>query len=407
MPATQKRTIFISHSSLNAKVTKELYASLTSRFQLDCWMDNFDLQGNLGTFSAQIVNALRSSSLLVLVDSTAARASDYVRREIQLAKDLQIPIRRCSIHEDQPALLRKLRIQWLAMNIQLRLARGFLLAALSLILLLAALAAVIFVLGTQVVPVFAQTGRDLPNIFRPTPTFTAIASPSDPRLAAPFHFKPDTILLQDDFNNPGAENSANDPILPYWGAPRDPNVKIGQKNGSLVMFFPAECLNEKMINACQLNLDSNVLNAKAIEYFGLRAHTLERTYLLGITVSLSIYDPANSRAGFGWYFTDRAMAFFHSIPALPEKDSFASVPIDMGWHAYEILRDPLKFTYYYYIDGQLVDTYTPVHASEWNQAPLQLMIYAIGNKYSDPTGKGVTDTQFEIDELVVGGFKSR
>ena len=42
-------------------------------------MDNFDLHTEIGsTFSAQIVNALRSASLLVLVDLPAARASDYV-----------------------------------------------------------------------------------------------------------------------------------------------------------------------------------------------------------------------------------------------------------------------------------------------------------------------------------------
>jgi len=407
MPVSPQRNIFISHSSLNAKVTQELYASLTARFHLACWMDNFDLQGNLGTFSAQIVNALRGSSLLVLVDSTAARASDYVRREIQLAKDLQIPIRRCSIDEDQPALFRKLRIHWLALNIQLRLARGFLLAALSLILLLAALATVIFVLGTRVVPVMAKVVRDLPGATLPTPTFTAVPTLTDPKLAAPFHFKPDTILIQDDFNTPGAENSISDPFLPNLGAPRDPNVRIGQQNGSLVMFFPAECLDGKMVNDCLLNLDSNILESKVIEYFGMRARTLERTYLLGISVSLSINDPANSRAGFGWYFTDHGMAFFHSIEDLPEKNLYAFVPINLGWHAYEILRDPNNPTFYYYIDGQLVDTYNPRHAREWDQAPLQLMIYSIGIKSINPSSNALTDTQFEIDELVVGGFKSR
>jgi hypothetical protein len=105
--------------------------------------------------------------------------------------------------------------------------------------------------------------------------------------------------------------------------------------------------------------------------------------------------------------TDRAMAFFHSIQALPEKDSYVYIPIDLGWHAYEILRDPQKYAYYYYIDGQLVDTYTPVHGSEWNQAPLQLSIFSIGNKVADLNGNERIDTQFEIDELVVGGFTSR
>ena len=406
MPASPKRNVFISHSSLNAKVTQELYAALTGRFQLTCWLDNFDLKGNLGTFSAQIVDALRGSGLLVLVDSVAGRSSDYVRREIQLAKDLQIPIRRCSIDEDQPALFRKIRIQWLAMNIQLRLAKGFLLAALSLVVLLVSMAAVIFVLGTQVVPVFAQGGGNLPDPFHPKPTSTPVPTPSDPKLAAPFHFKPDTILLQDDFEAAVAGNSFNDPNLPYYSAPHDPNFKLSPQNGSLVMDFPAECLDGKMVNECQLLLDSNILDAKAIEYFGLRARTTERTYLRGISVSLSINDPFTSLAGFGWYFNDNAIAFFHSIPALPEKNLYSAVQIDMGWHAYEILRDPNNPTLYYYIDGQLVDTYNPVHAREWDMAPVQLIIYSIGSKTLNPSSSALTDTRFEIDELVVGGFKN-
>jgi hypothetical protein len=407
MPTPPKQTIFISHSSMNGKVTEELYHALTGRFRLDCWMDNFDLHTDRGPFSAQIVNALRVSSMLVLVDSPAARASDYVTREMQAAKDLQKPIQRCSIAEDQPALLRKLKIGWLALTIQLRLARGFVFAALSLFLLLAVLAGGIFWLGTRVVPVMAQSVHDLPGAFRPTPTITAVPTPSDPKVAASFHFKPNSVILQDDFLNPAIQNSFSDPMFPNPDTPRDPNVKISQQNGSLVMFFPGECMDKKLIDDCDLRLYSNVLDAKAIQYFGLRARTTERTYLRGIMVSLSVSEPSSSGTGFGWYLTDRAMAFFHSIQDLPEKDSFAFVPIDMGWHAYEILRDPQKFSYYYYIDGQLVDTYTPVHGSEWDQAPLQLSIYSIGNKVAELNGNERIDTQFEIDELVMGGFTSR
>jgi hypothetical protein len=407
MPASKKQTIFISHSSMNGKVTEELYHALTGRFRLDCWMDNFDLHTDGSPFSAQIIKALRVASILVLVDSPAARASDYVSREVQAAKDLQKPIQRCSITEDQPALLRKLKIEWLALAIQVRLARGFVFAALSLIVLLAALAGGIFLLGTRVVPVMAQSVRDLPGAFRPTPTITAVPTPSDPNVAAPFHLKPDTILLQDGFDNPSSASGFSDPILTYYSTPRDPNVKISQQNGSLVMFFPGECLDGKIINDCILRLDSPVLDARSMQYLGLRARTIERTYLRGIMVSLSVNEPSSSGTGFGWYLTDRAMAFFHSIQALPEKDSFAYVPIDTGWHAYEILRDPQKYAYYYYIDGQLVNTYTPVHGSEWEQAPLQLSIYSIGNKVADLNGKERIDTRFEIDEIVVGGFKSR
>ena len=403
MPASQKQNIFISHSSLNKGVTDELYQALTERFHLTCWLDNFDLHTEGGPFSAQIVDALRSSKLLVQVDSPAARLSDYVKREVQAAKDLQIPVQRCSIDEQQPGWLRKIKIQWLALNIQVRLARGFMFASLTLFLLLAALAAGIFLLGTRVIPVLASANlRDLPAAFQPTPTSTAIPTPSDPKIAAPFHFKPDTALLQDDFNDPAFENNFNKQTFDYNIDPLDPQVKVSQQNGSLVIYFPAECLTEEKRWDCELEMDSRVLDASAIQYFGFRARTVDRTSLRGLSVSISINEPNRSRAGFGWNFTEHAMAFFRSIPALPEKDLYAYVSIDLGWHAYEVLRDPQNSTFQYYIDGQLVDTFTPVHAREWDQAPLRLIIYSLNGW--NVSGGAQTGTQFEMDELVVGGF---
>ena len=104
------------------------------------------------------------------------------------------------------------------------------------------------------------------------------------------------------------------------------------------------------------------------------------------------------------HFTDYAMAYFRSIPALPEKDLYAYVPINMGWHAYEILRDPQKPTFYYYLDGQLVDTYNPVHAREWDQAPLQLVIYSWKGFFEH--GGELAGTRFELDQFIIGGFKN-
>ena len=408
MPASQKQPIFISHSSLNKGVTDELYRDLTDRFHLACWLDNFDLHTDGGSFSAQIVDALRSAKLLVLVDSPAARASDYVLREIQTARDLQVPVYRCSIDEEQLYFFRKLKIQWLALNIQVRLTRGFMFAALTLFLLLAAIVALIFLFGTRVVPVLAHADlRNLPAAFRPTPTASAIPTPSDPKIVAPFHFKPDTVLLEDDFNDPDFENSNNTQTLTNNLIPVDTQLKISQQNGSLVIFSPIECLDGERINDCQLMLESKILDANAIQYFGFRARTVTGTFLRDVSVSLSVDDPNRSRAGFGWDFTDRAMAFFHSIPALPEENLYAYITIDSGWHAYEILRDPQKSADYYYIDGQLVNVYSPVHAREWDQAPLRLMIYSTGNKLKDPTGRAEIDTQFEIDEFVLGGFNNR
>jgi len=405
MPATSKRTIFINHASQNQAVTEELYQALTQRYHLSCWMDAFDLHTDKGPFSEQIVKALRSASMLVVVDSPAARNSDYVTREVQLGKDLQLSIRRCSIDERLPVWRRKLRIQRLALGIQLRQARSFMVAALVLFLLLAVLAVGVFLLGTQVYPALAQAGRDLPAAFWPTPTQTAIPAIADAKLAAPFHFKPDTVILQDDFDNPAFDNKINDQTMTYNIAPRDPQVKVGQQNGSLVISFPTDCLTKEKTWDCELELDSKILDANAIQYFGLRARTVERTSMRDVSVSISINEPQRSRAGFGWDFADQAMAFFRSIPALPEKELYAYIKIDPGWHAYEIVRDGQTARFDYFVDGQLVATDTPVHAQDWNQAPLRLIIYSFSAV--NESGGEKTATRFEMDQVIIGGFKNR
>jgi hypothetical protein len=400
MAAPEKQTVFISHSSVNKKVTDELYQSLTVRFHLACWLDNFDLHTEDGPFSAQIIKALRGSSLLVLVDSPAARCSAYVQREVQTARDLQMPVKRCSISEDQAPWLRKIKIQWLALNIQLQIAKGFVIAALTLFLLLAT---GIFLVGTRVAPaVVSAIQRELPLAYLPTQTSIEVPIPSDPKIAAPFHFKPDTFLFQDDFDNPVYENSFNDQTLGFDIPPKEPQIKVGQQKGSLVMFSPVICLSEVKRWDCEVELDSRVMEASELQYFGFRARTVARTSLRGISVSISINEPMRSRAGFGWNFTDHAMAYFRSIPALPEKELYAYVTIDTGWHAYEILRDLQTPAYYYYIDGQLVDVYSPLHARQWDQAPLRLIIYS--QKVINESAGLETDSNFELDELVIGGF---
>jgi hypothetical protein len=408
MSATQKKIIFISHSSLNQSVTNELYQSLTGRYQLATWMDAFDLHTDQGPFSAEIVNALRASNLLVLVDSPAARDSDYVARETQLGRDMQLPVYRCSIDEQQPALLRKIQIHWLAWRIRLRLVRGFLISALFLFLLLAALLAGTYLLARPVIlSLAAPAAPALPAAYRPSATFTAtvVPTPSNPKLAAPFHFKPDTILLQDGFDDPAFENSFNPQTMHYDLVVRDAHAKVGQQNGSFVINFPVECQTVAKQWDCEEELDSNVLEAGAIQYFGFRARTLERTPLRGVSVSISVNGPNRSRAGFGWDFTDHAMAFFRSIPALAEKDLYAYVTIDLGWHAYEIVRNTQNARVDYYVDGQLVGTYTPLHARDWDQAPLRLIIYSLKGLFDKSESQ--TGTRFEMDEFIIGGFKSR
>jgi len=405
MPATPKRIIFISHASQDQAVTQELYQALTEKYHLTCWMDAFNLHTDKGPFSEQIVKALRSSNLLVVVDSAAARNSDYVNREIQLGKDLQLPIQHCSIDKNLPTRRRNIRIQSVALGIQLRLARPFILAASLLVLLLGVMLVGIFWLGNRVVYALPLPGIDLPGVFWSTPTYRVTTGPSDPKFEAPFHFRPDSILLQDDFENPVFENKINNQTMTFDIAPRYTQVQVGQQNGSLVFSFPADCLTIEKTWDCELELDSKILDANAISYFGLRARMVNRTSLRDISVSISINEPQRSRAGFGWDFTDRSMAFFRSIPTLPEKDLYAYVRIDPGWHAYEIVRNSQPARYDYYVDGQLVATFSPVHALDWNQAPLRLIIYSL--TALNENGGDKTATRFEIDQVVIGGFKSK
>jgi hypothetical protein len=182
---------------------------------------------------------------------------------------------------------------------------------------------------------------------------------------------------------------------------------VGQQKGSLNILIPAGCFSDKRFWDCELKLTSAILDPSKLQYFGIRARTLSRTELKEVAVYMGVDGPGDWRSGFGWTFTDQALAFFQSIPELPEKEFTAPIAVDMNWHAYEILRDPLNGNYSYYVDGQLVGTFTPEHAMEWKQAPLQFTIYSMNGKGNDPAGTGINDTQFELDEVVIGGFANR
>ena len=61
----------------------------------------------------------------------------------------------------------------------------------------------------------------------------------------------------------------------------------------------------------------------------------------------------------------------------------------------------------YYMDGQLLDTYTIEHPDNWNDAPLRFISYAIvgggGESINEYRDRPLTDT--EIDQLIIGGFQ--
>jgi hypothetical protein len=64
---------------------------------------------------------------------------------------------------------------------------------------------------------------------------------------------------------------------------------------------------------------------------------------------------------------------------------------------------PAQFDYH--VDGQSVATFTPVHFQDWNQAPLGLIIYSLSEQ--NKIGGEKTATRYEMDEVIVGGFKSQ
>ena len=405
MPAKSPQTVFISHSSRDRQVTEELYQALKKRGDLDCWMDNYDLNAEGGAFPAQIVSALQRAGALALVDTPASRASDYVQRELQTARDLQIPVLRYRVKEPQPAWQTRLAIGWLRLRLQVQLQRGFLSAAGVLALLLIALALVLYVFGTQVAPrINPDSLRDLPAAFRPTPTPTATPDPADPAVAAPFHFRPAALTFQEEFNDPAYENKVNEQELSFSFQSDRSLATISQRAGSLVLNAPLECLDSKNFDNCRLMLYSQEQPIGKIQYLGMRIRVQQGTYMRDVMVGLFTTLPNEMVVGFGWDLTDKAMAFFQSPPDAPEKAYDTLVQIGHGWHAYEILRDPQQSRLYYYVDGQLVGSYTPVHGSAWAEARLPWSMYTYLNKLSDPTGVAEIPTHVEIDEVLVGSF---
>lgn len=403
MPVSNKKHIFISHASLNNDVSEALYDRLTRQNKLACWIDIKDIHPDQGAFTEQIANAIYNANMLILVDTPEAKESDYVVRELQLAKDRRLPVYHYQPARERSPFWLNLYIRQLVLKLQLRMFSPIITAGLLLLLLLVALALVIFYMGTRVVPVIANSeSRQLPTAIFPTPTLTAIPIPSDPKVAAPFHFKTDFSLLYDDFNDQNFEGSFNPKVFHFNITPNDKRVIIAQQNGSLDMFFPSDCLREEIRFDCEVQLNSDLLDMKKLQYFGFRARNKSRTLLRGVSVSVSYDIPDRSRAGFGWNFNDYAMAFFRTIPAIPEKELYAYVNVDTNWHAYEILRDIEESTYYYYVDGQLVDQYTLAHPQEWEQAPLQLIIYSLKANINNIEN---VDTDFQLDEVNIGGFK--
>jgi hypothetical protein len=404
-PKPPRSTVFISHSSRDRTLADGLYQALTRWGDLECWMDNFDLSPEAGSFPEQIVAALQSSGALVLVDRFAARQSDYVRRELQTAGDLQIPVVRCRLDAALPPSRVRLSHSWLRLRVLMQLRRRSLGAAGLLAVLLIALAVVLFIFGTQVVPALARADlRNLPAAFRPTATTTPTPDPSLPEVAAPFHFRPSSLIYDAAFTDVAFDGRLDEGKLYSNSQPRVDLLTITQHNGLLAIDFPSTCPDWSVWWECRLWLTSPSFAQKGMEYFGVRARLNLGNFMRGIAVALANNLPDENLVGYGWYFTDRVMAFQHSPPELPEPDFNTLVTLDNHWHAYEILRDPQTFTWYYYIDGQLVGSHTPDNGAAWNIANLRVTIISLTTKLNDPNGTQTIETNFEIERILVGSF---
>lgn len=88
------KEVFISHSSEDHAVARKVYEFLKSE-GLDCFMDDYDLRPG-DEFVTKIPEAIRGSSVVVLIFSTNSDNSSDVTKELELArtgKKLIIPFR--------------------------------------------------------------------------------------------------------------------------------------------------------------------------------------------------------------------------------------------------------------------------------------------------------------------------
>ena len=87
-------SVFISHASQDRRIAESLCAALESR-GFRCWLASRDVAGG-ANFAAEIVRAIRSAKVMLLVFTTHANNSDEIKKDLVLASQnrlIVIPLR--------------------------------------------------------------------------------------------------------------------------------------------------------------------------------------------------------------------------------------------------------------------------------------------------------------------------
>lgn len=389
--------VFISYASKDQEQANALYSVLTgSRNGFACWMDKQKIKFDKRAFQEQIVQGIQQASCIVLVDTRESQKSEYVKMELATAEMYKVPIVRYKASQTKWKFLNQLRLRWAIQRVQFRATQPVWFTLLGLLLLMGAMIVSVLFLGTE-------TARAAER-YLPEAMFASVVREDekevDPSIAAPFYFVPDYAQILDDFNEDISFNQRSDYY--YDISPRGAEVEIDQDGGALYLFYPDWCADGDLMWECETEIRGKKIRWDYLQYFGFRARSVAYSDEQDISISIS---PQRRGYGFGWSFSDHATPFFHANSTFPEEDFYAYVALDHNWHTYEILLDPVMHTLFYYMDGQLIDTHGMQHYDEWvEDDSVKLVIYALssGSKKDD---EQISATRFEIDRLIVGGFR--
>src|ERR1051325_9846052 len=101
IPNAMAPTVFISHSSDDAKVARTICAALERR-GLSCWMASRDV-GPGQNYMETIVRAIRDAKVMVLVFSQHANISNEILKELSLASKYKLNVIPARIEDVVPS----------------------------------------------------------------------------------------------------------------------------------------------------------------------------------------------------------------------------------------------------------------------------------------------------------------